>query len=250
MRIVIPAIAAMALLAVTGLVTGLASAQPVALKPYKTVTVLAPAPLADPAFDALRKQAGEAAQKKDRTALSQLVVAQGFFWQRDGRDRADKRKSGVDNLATALSLNTKGGAGWDILFSYTDDPTASPSQAFKGALCAPGEPAYNAAAFAELLKSTQSDVSEWGYTLSPATEVHDKPQASAPVVEKLAPMFVRIAPENASGSAAYQRIITPSGKAGFVTIDAVAPLGNDQLCYVKDGGAWKIGGYIGGGESQ
>jgi hypothetical protein len=239
MRIVIPAIAAMALLAVTAL----ASAQPVALKPYKTVTVLAPAPLADPAFDALRKQAGEAAQKKDRAALSQLVVAQGFFWQRDGRDRADKRKSGVDNLATALSLNTKGGAGWDILFSYTDDPTASPSQAFKGALCAPGEPAYNAAAFAELLKSTQSDVSEWGYTLSPATEVHDKPQASAPVIEKLAP-------ENASGSAAYQRIITPSGKAGFVTIDAVAPLGNDQLCYVKDGGAWKIGGYIGGGESQ
>jgi hypothetical protein len=239
MRIVIPAIAAMALLAVTGL----ASAQPVALKPYKTVTVLAPAPLADPAFDALRKQAGEAAQKKDRAALSQLVVAQGFFWQRDGRDRADKRKSGVDNLATALSLNTKGGAGWDILYSYTDDPTASPSPAFKGALCAPGEPAYNGAAFAELLKSTQSDVSEWGYTLSPATEVHDKPQASAPVIEKLAP-------ENASGSAAYQRIITPSGKAGFVTIDAVAPLGNDQLCYVKDGGAWKIGGYIGGGESQ
>jgi hypothetical protein len=239
MRIVIPAIAAMALLAVTAL----ASAQPVALKPYKTVTVLAPAPLADPAFDALRKQAGEAAQKKDRAALSQLVVAQGFFWQRDGRDRADKRKSGVDNLATALSLNTKGGAGWDILYSYTDDPTASPSPAFKGALCAPGEPAYNAAAFAELLKSTQSDVSEWGYTLSPATEVHDKPQASAPVIEKLAP-------ENASGSAAYQRIITPSGKAGFVTIDAEAPLGNDQLCYVKDGGAWKIGGYIGGGESQ
>jgi hypothetical protein len=244
------AISAVALLAVTALVTGLASAQPVPLKPYRTVTVLAPAPLSDPAFDALRKQAGEAAQKKDRAALSQLVVAQGFFWQRDGRDRADKRKSGVDNLATALSLNTKGGAGWDILFSYTDDPTASPSPAFKGALCAPGEPAYNGAAFAELLKSTQSDVSEWGYTLSPATEVHDKPQASAPVIEKLAPMFVRIAPENASGSAAYQRIITPSGKAGFVTIDAVAPLGNDQLCYVKDGGAWKIGGYIGGGESQ
>lgn len=239
-------IAAMALLAVTVL----ASAQPAPLKPYKTVTVLAPVPLADPAFDAMRRQVGEVAQKKDRAALSQLVVAQGFFWQRDGRDRADKRKSGIDNLATALSLNSKGGAGWDILYSFTDDPTASPSPAFKGTLCAPGEPAYNAAAFAELLKSTQSDVSEWGYTLSPATEVHDKPQASAPVMEKLAPMFVRIAPENSSGSAAYQRIITPSGKAGFVTIDAVAPLGSDQLCYVKDGGAWKIGGYIGGGESQ
>jgi hypothetical protein len=219
-------------------------------KPYKAVTVTPPAPVNDPALDALRKQAGEAAQKKDRAALASLVVAQGFFWQRDGRDRADKRKSGLDNLTTALSLNNKGGAGWDILYSYTDDPTASPSSAFKGALCAPGEPSHNAAAFAELLKSTQSDVSEWGYTLSPATEVHEKAQASAPVVEKLAPMFVRVSPDKALGSAAYQRIIMPSGKAGFVTIDAVAPLGSDQLCYVKDGGNWKIGGYIGGGESQ
>ena len=227
-----------------------AGAQPAPLKPYKPVAVVTPVPVTDPAFDALRKQVGEAAQKKDRAALSQLVVAQGFFWQRDGRDRADKRKSGVDNLATALSLNSKGGAGWDILYSYTDDPTASPAPAFKSAHCAPGEPAYNAAAFAELLKSTQSDVTEWGYTLSPTTDVHDKAQASAPVSEKLGPMFVRIAPDKAAGSAAYQRIITPSGKAGFVTIDSVAPLGNDQLCYVKDGGAWKIGGYIGGGESQ
>jgi hypothetical protein len=228
-----------------------ALAQSTPPKPYKAVTVTPPQPASDPAFDALRKQVGDAAQKKDRSALAPLVIAQGFFWQRDGRDRADKRKSGLDNLATALSLNSKGGAGWDILFSYTDDPTASPSSVFKGALCAPGEPAHNAAAFTELLKSTQSDVSEWGYTLSPATDVHEKAQASAPVIEKIGPMFVRVAPDKVPGSAAYQRIITPSGKAGFVTIDAVAPLGNDQLCYVKDGGnGWKIGGYIGGGESQ
>ena len=232
------------------LVAAPAVAQTAPPKPYKPVAVAPAVPVADPAFEAHRKQIGEIAQKKDRAALVQLVVPQGFFWLRDGRDRADKRKSGIDNLATALSLNTKGGAGWDILFSYTDDPTASPSQAIKGALCAPGEPGYNAAAFAELLKSTQSDASEWGYTLSPLTEVHDKAQANAPVIDKIGTMFVRVAPENARGPAAYQRIITPSGKAGFVSIDAVAPIGNDQLCYVQDGGAWKIGGYVGGGESQ
>ena len=225
-----------------------ASAQPAPPRPYKAVTVTPPAPVSDPALDALRKQVGEAAQKKDRAALTPLVLTQGFFWERDGRDRADKHKSGLDNLTAALSLNNKGGAGWDILYSYTDDPTASPSSIFKGALCAPGEPSHNAAAFAELLQSTQSDASEWGYTLSPATEVHEKAQASAPVIEKLGPMFVRVAPDNAPGSAAYQRIITPSGKAGFVTIDAVAPLGSDQLCYIKDAGVWKVGGYIGGGE--
>jgi hypothetical protein len=237
------------------LITALAStsaalAQPTPPKPYKAVSVTPPAPVNDPALDALRKQVGELAQKKDRAALAPLVIAQGFFWLRDGRDRADKRKSGLDNLATALSLNSKGGAGWDILFSYTDDPTASPSSALKGALCAPGEPSHNATAFADLLKSTQSDASEWGYTLSPSTEVHEKAQASAPVVEKIGPMFVRVAPDKSPGSAAYQRIVTPSGKAGYVTIDSVAPLGSDQLCYVKDGSAWKIGGYIGGGESQ
>ncbi len=53
-----------------------------------------------------------------------------------------------------------------------------------------------------------------------------------------------------TGSAPYLRIVTPSGKAGFVSADAVAPIGNDQICYVKDGGAWKIGGYIGSGEPQ
>ena len=227
-----------------------ASAQPAPPKPYKAVAIAPPVPVADPAFEALRKQIGEATQKKDRGALTRLVVAQGFFWQRDNRDRADKRKSGIDNLATALSLNSKDGAGWDILFSYTDDPTASPSPIYKGAICAPAEPAYNAAAFSELIKTTQSDASEWGYTMSPLTEVHATAQASAPVIDKLGPMFVRVAPDNKTGSAAYQRIITPSGKPGFVTIDAVAPIGNDQLCYVKDGSSWKIGGYIGGGEPQ
>jgi len=246
MRVPASAFAAIAVVALAAV----ASAQPELFKPYKAVTVATPAPVTDPALEALRKQVGEAAQKKDRAALAPLVIAQGFFWQRDGRDRADKRKSGIDNLATALSLNSKGGAGWDILYSYTDDPTASPSPVLKSVLCAPGEPAYNAAAFADLLKSTQSDVSEWGYTLSPSTEVHDKAQASAAVIEKLGPMFVRVAPDKAGGSAAYQRIATPSGKTGFVTVDSVAPLGNDQLCYVKDGGVWKIGGYIGGGESQ
>ena len=37
---------------------------------------------------------------------------------------------------------------------------------------------------------------------------------------------------------------------GIVSIDVIAPFGNDQICYVKDGGSWKIGGYIGGGEPQ
>ena len=44
------------------------------------------------------------------------------------------------------------------------------------------------------------------------------------------------------------RVVVPSGKVGYVPADALSPLGNDQLCYVKDATGWKIGGFVGGDE--
>ena len=219
-------------------------------QPYKAVAIVLPAPMADAAYDAARKQIGEIAQHKDRAGLARLVVAQGFFWEREDRDHADKRKSGIDNLATALGLNNKDGAGWEILFSFTDDPTASASPDHKGAVCAPAEPGFDGQAFDDLLNATKTDVSEWGYPVAAGTEVHASAQSTSPVIEKLATVFVRVMPETAPASSGYLRIVTPAGKTGYVSADAIAPIGNDQICYVKDGGAWKIGGYIGGGEPQ
>lgn len=198
----------------------------------------------------MRKQLGEVARRKDRTALAKLVVAQGLFWRRENRDTTDKRKSGVDNLAAALGLNSKDSAGWDILAGYADDSSAAPSAEHKGAFCAPADPAFDRMDFIELIKATQSDASEWGYPVSANIEVHAGPQANAPVIDRLDLTFVRVMPEPTPTSAAYVRIVTPSGRAGYVSIDAIAPVGNDQLCYVKDGDAWKIGGYIGDGEPQ
>ena len=183
-------------------------------------------------------------------ALAAMVVAQGFFWNRGNRDSADKRKSGLENLATALGLNNKNSAGWEILFSFTDDPTASPSVGHKGAICAPAEPAYNAQEFEALIKATQTDASEWGYPVSAGIEVHATAQTASPVIDKLGLAFVRVNAGNAPSSANFVRVITPAGKAGYVSADAIAPIGNDQICYVKDGGVWKIGGYVGGGEPQ
>lgn len=221
---------------------------PAAARPYKPVVITPAAPLTDAGFDAMRKQLGEVARRKDRAGLAKLVVAQGLFWRRENRDTADKRKSGVDNLAEALGLNNKDGAGWDILAGYADDPGAAPSAELKGAFCAPAEPAFNRKEFDELIKATQSDASEWGYPVSANIEVHAGPQANAPVIDTLGLAFVRVMPEATPASAAYVRIVTPGGRAGYVSVDAIAPIGNDQLCYVKDGDAWKIGGYIGGGE--
>jgi len=61
---------------------------------------------------------------------------------------------------------------------------------------------------------------------------------------------VCVMPEDGPNAPAFLRVITPAGKMGYVSVDSVAPIGNDQICYVKDANGWKIGGYIGGGDGQ
>jgi hypothetical protein len=68
------------------------------------------------------------------------------------------------------------------------------------------------------------------------------------VVEKLGLHFVRVMQDTTPGNqdSPMLRIVTPSGKTGFVPAEALNPLGNDQLCYSKEGAGWKISGFIGG----
>src|SRR5215475_14187017 len=74
------------------------------LGPYKPVRITLPPGVNDPSFEAFRKQLGDIAGKKDRAALGRLVAA-NFFWVPEDKDIADKQKSGIDNLAKALSLD-------------------------------------------------------------------------------------------------------------------------------------------------
>ncbi|RDV03332.1 hypothetical protein [Undibacter mobilis] len=221
------------------------AAPAVAGKPYRAVAITPPAEMKDGDFTVLRAKVAEAARNRDRAALAKLV-AKGFFWDRDGADAA-KGRSGMDVLAAALGLSNKDGVGWDMLAGLADDPSASPAQSRKNAVCGPAEPRYDTKAFAALLKDTQTDAATWGYPLMAGTDVRATPQASAPVIDKLGLAFVRVLPEG-SVNPNYMRVLTPAGKVGFITIDALAPVGNDQLCYVKEGGVWMIGGYIGAGE--
>jgi hypothetical protein len=224
--------------------------QPAPAKPYKPVAIAPPAPVSDAGFEELRKQVAAAAQKKDRAALAKLVVGKGFFWERESGEGADKKKSGIDNLATALGLANKDAVGWDMLAGYSEDPTASPIPGRANTLCAPADPTFDGKAFEALLKATQTDFGEWGYPAAPETEVRAQPQASAAVTGKLGAHFVRVMPDGNAASATFIRIVMPDGKFGYVSVDAIAPIGGDRLCYAKEGGAWKIGGYIGGGEAQ
>jgi hypothetical protein len=137
-----------------------------------------------------------------------------------------------------------------MLASFADDPTGSPSPEHKGAICAPADPTFDAKAFNDLLQATKTDPDEWAYPVSADVEVRATPQLGGAVIDKPPLGFVRVMPENAPNLPAFLRIVTPTGKTGYVSVDSLAPIGNDQICYVRDASGWKIGGYIGGGDSQ
>jgi hypothetical protein len=219
-------------------------------KPYKPVTIKLPVPVADPAFVAFRKQVGDIAQKKDRAALAKLV-AQSFFFVSGEKDAADKKKPGIENLAKALSLDGKDStAGWATLSEYAKEPTAEADEEHKGVLCAPADPAFDENAAEALAKETQTDPGEWGYPVKDGVEVRAAGKPDAPATDKLGLYLVRVYPDDSPAAAVqgpdFIRVVLPSGKTGYVAADQLLSLGNEQLCYSKEGGGWKIAGFISG----
>jgi hypothetical protein len=225
--------------------------QPAPPKPYKAIAVTLAQPYNDPSFAAFRKQLGDIANRKDRAALARLVVSD-FFWIGENGDKADKSKSGIDNLAAAIDLDAKDSDGWQALVAAANEATLEPVPERKGIMCSPANPKFDEMAADEVAKDTGTDPSEWGYPTKPDVEVHAAAQANAPVIEKLGLNLVRVMPEDLAAGAPGQqslfaRVVTPSGKVGFVADEFISSLDTDQLCYIKDAAGWKIAGYAGGG---
>ena len=217
------------------------------VKPYKAVAISAPAAVTDPSFEAFRKQLGAVAEKKDRKALAGLVVP-NFFWMGEKGDRADKKKPGIENLAKAIQLDGKEAPGWELLGAAAADPTGMPFPDRKDTICSPADPTFNIQELEALAKATGTEEGDWAYPTQTGLEVHSGPQPNSPVVEKLGLHFVRVMEDNAPGNqqSPMLKVVTPSGKTGFVPAEALSPLGNDQLCFTKQAGAWKISGFVGG----
>jgi len=232
---------------------GPAAGQPQAvapIKPYKPLAVTLPAPVNDPSFEAFRKQLGDIAARKDRAALAKLVVTQGFFVEGADGSKLDKKKSALDNLAAALGGFTgQDPAGWEALSAAAIDPTLEPLADRKGVSCGPAGPTIDEQAFEALTKETGTEPGDWAFPVAPNLEVRSAAQPTAPVVDKLGMNLLRVLPDappqgNAPQNApTFARVVTPAGKTGFVAIDGIAPIGFDQLCYVKDASGWKITGY-------
>jgi hypothetical protein len=226
-------------------------------KPYKPVAVTLPQPYSDPSFDAFRKELGDIASHKDRAALAGKVVPTGFFWMGEKGDKANKRKSGIDNLATAIGLDARGGEGWEILTAAAKETTLEQIPDKKGVMCSPAGPNFDQKAAEQAAKATGTSPQDWAFPVKGGLDVQAAGQAGSPVVEKVGSVLVRVMPEGpppgAGGNgpppkpgSSFVRIVTPSGKVGYVLDDAIGALDSDQLCFVKDASGWKIGGYAGG----
>lgn len=228
--------------------------RPAPPKAYKAVQVRLPSPVNDPSLDAFRKDLAGIAQRKDRAALARIIVSKGFFWENDTGKSADPRKSGIDNLATALGLDAKDGSGWEGL-GVAAEEAAAPDSEKKGVVCAPAMPDVSEKDFGDLTKATQTDPSEWAYVMTPDAEMRAGAQSDSPVVEKLGPILIRVLMDDSPAAAVNAnsetvRVVAPSGKVGYLPVTAVGGLASDQLCYTKEGGAWKIAGVYGGGDQQ
>jgi len=216
---------------------------------YQPLAIKMPAPSTDASFAAFRKQLADVAKRKDRNALAKLVVSQGFFWESESGDKADKKKPAVTNLEQALGgFSGANAQGWEVLAQAAEDPTIEPLPDHAGVMCGPAGPEIDGQAFEALVKQTGTEPGDWAFPVAPDLEVRGAGEPNAPVVEKLGQHLIRVLadppPANAPQTApTFIRIVTPSGKTGFVAIEAISPIGFDQLCYIKDASGWKIAGF-------
>jgi hypothetical protein len=223
-------------------------------KPYKLVAVTLPQPYSDPSFEAFRKELGEIAGRKDRAALAGKVVARGFFWMADGGDKANKRKPGIDNLAAAIGLDNRDGAGWEILADAAEEETLEPIPDKKGVMCSPAAPVFDHKAAEQTAKATGTQTGDWGFPVKGSLDVHAAAQPSSPVLEKVGSVLIRIMPDGPPPGAGdaplpqpgsyFVRVATPSGKVGYVQDDTISTLDSDRVCFLKDAAGWRITGYI------
>ena len=211
--------------------------------PYKVVPIKLPPAMNDPSFEAFRKQLADIAERKDRAALARLV-APNFFWVLLDKNLADKQKSAIDNLVNALNLDAAG--GWEELAGYAAETTAAQDPQRRGIVCAPGQPAFDGNAADQLLNATNSDPADWFFPIRDGIEVRSEAKQDAPVVDKLGLYLVLVLIDEVSAQEVFFKVLTPSGKVGYVLANAVRPIGDDQLCYVQESGTWKIAGFYGG----
>ena len=234
---------------------------PRAPKPYAPVPINRPAPSADPGLVAFRAAVIAATKRRVYADLEALVRVQGFFWDRDFDRGHDPRRPAADNLAAAISLERRDGAGWDTLAMLAAEPAVEPLESRPGVICAPARPAYDSIEFSSLLEKTYTGHADWAYPRADETTVRIAPEAAAPAAGRLGLQFVRLLGfEGADGEpklelrperSRWARVTLPDARTGFTAPGSLMSLTGERLCYIKDLVlGWRIAGYIAAGNQD
>jgi hypothetical protein len=222
-------------------------------KPYTPVSIASAETFADPGFAAFRQAIAAAAKSRLYAELEALVQAQGFFWDRDFGRGYDPRRPSVDNLAAAIGLERRDGAGWNMLAVLATEDAVEPLDSRPGVVCAPARPNYDSIEFSKLLDKTYTGEIDWAYPRARETAVRSAPQAGAPAVGLLGLQFVRLlgfdGPESdVPGRNQWARVALPDGRTGYTPPGSLMSLTPDRLCYIKDlVVGWRIAGFVAGG---
>ena len=231
--------------------------------PYPEVRVALPAEAkAEPALDAMLKQLADAIKRRNAGLLFELV-GPTFFWNSNGdtSEQFDRSRDALHNFKVAFGFrrhgeNTDSNKPENQLWEALEDATASPPlYAMDGnpsVLCGPltAEP-LDANAMDQALERIENgdEDSEWVYSLAELT-LTERPSNGATVetTANLAmPIVATHPPTQRLGNnpiPTHYQLLLPSGKTGWVDVQAVDPLAVDKLCYGKDpDGNWKIVGY-------
>ena len=222
---------------------------PPPIKPYTPVAAKPPVAYDDAAFVAFRKQLSDVAAKKDRAALAKLVVAQGFFWIQDkDMRRSEKARHRQSRQGDRSCRQGRLRLGHSRRLRQRADRgrIARP----QGRVLRAGRSDHRSAGLrsarqGDADRSVRMGLSAQGRRRSScrgATEFSGRRKAGFEPGARAA----RFGPPNDPNPPAFLHVATPSGKSGFIAMDAIAPLGGDQMCYSKDSSGWKITGYLGG----
>ena len=187
--------------------------------------------------------------------LAPLVLAQGFFWDRDFGQRFDPRKPAVDNLAAAIALEQGNGIGWDALAAFAAEPAVEPLDSRPGVDLRAGAPGLRQRRVLQAARRHLYERHRLG--LSARRRNAGARRAAA----RTRPRSARSGCISSACSAsraptANRRPAATNGRAspcrtastGFVAPGSLMSLTAERLCYIKDlVGGWRIAGYIAGG---
>jgi hypothetical protein len=142
--------------------------------------------------------------------------------------------------------------GWDTIAAYAGEASTAADPQRSGVICSPAEAGFEDAAADALANATQTDATDWVFPIRDGVEVRSGARQDATVIETLGLYLVRVIPDESPANAVLSviKVLTPSGKAGFVPLESVLPIGGEQMCYVKEASGWKIAGFLGGEANQ